>query len=162
MSWTPLASSVSESYTRKIPKEKPPDISARGFVYFCEVRAITSCRPCHPCRPYRQQRLVSCIVFRQVGNHALGGDHQAATEAAYCRAERVTLVGSRIPYRSCCRILQLLRCNRSCRRAFNGVSNNRRFFAAVQDDLTSGASIARSATLIPTFWSSFYHAGQPV
>ncbi len=155
MSWTPLASSVSESYTRKMTKEKPPDISARGFVYFCEVQGNTSCRPCHPCRPYRQQRLSQRIIFRQVGNHALGGDHQASHEAAYCRAERVTLVGSRIPMSSCCRILRLLRCNRSCRRRLYGVSNNRRFFAAVQDDLTQRASIARSATLIPTFWSSF-------
>ncbi|VEA43312.1 Uncharacterised protein [Salmonella enterica subsp. enterica] len=60
-----------------------------------------------------------------------------ATEAAYCSAERVTLVGSRIPhidhvavFFSCCVVTVVTVA------AFNGVSDNRRFFAAVQYDLT--------------------------
>ncbi|SUH40281.1 Uncharacterised protein [Salmonella enterica subsp. enterica] len=60
-----------------------------------------------------------------------------ATEAAYCSAERVTLVGSRIPiidhvavFFSCCVVTVVTVA------AFNGVSDNRRLFAAVQHDLT--------------------------
>lgn len=84
MSWTPLASSVSESY-RKMTERKNP----RHFcpeVYFCEVQGnyIMPPIPSRPCR----QRLSHCIVFgRSVAMHPVviigPADH------AYCRAERI-------------------------------------------------------------------------
>ncbi len=108
--------SVCESYTKKMTKRKTPRISARGFVYFCEVQGNYIMPPCHPCRPYRQQRLSQLHRFSEVGNHALGGDHQASHRSRVLRAERVTLVGSRIPMSIMLPYLRLLRCNRSYRR----------------------------------------------
>ncbi len=82
-------------------------------------------------------------LFGRSMHHALGGDRGPATEAAYCSAERVTLVGSRIPPISIMpSILQLLRYTTVVTvAAFNGVSDSRRLFAAVQHDLTQRASL---------------------
>lgn len=58
-----------ESYTRKMTKEKTPDISARGFVYFCEVCRQYIMPPMPPMPPIPPAASGSrrCIVFRQVG-----------------------------------------------------------------------------------------------
>jgi len=62
--------------------------------------------PRRPCRHGHALRL------RSLGNHHLGREQQAPTDAAFCSASRVTFVGSRMPLRACRRTHRSPRCSR--------------------------------------------------
>jgi len=51
--------------------------------------------PMTPCRPGHAMAMV--VVLRSLSDHHFGGQQQADTEAEFCSARRVTLVGSRMP-----------------------------------------------------------------
>jgi AcrR family transcriptional regulator len=101
--WFPDKSALAEALTDRyldhlvslyqdLLSDIAPDVRIGDF-----VRRVMN-RPCHPCHPcHRACRRRRRPLPRACRPRGLGGEQQAAIDAAFCSAARVTLAGSMMP-----------------------------------------------------------------